>query len=479
MRTALERSQVTMLGLNTSVGNAAAGDFGLGAVPGRESEFQQAVDQALSYGSEIGASTVHCMAGTVAADDFEAAERTFIANLRTAADKAALAGVTLLLEPINHRDKPGYFLSRIEQAASIIGQVGRANVKIMFDCYHTQIMQGDLTKRFETHRELIGHVQIAAVPSRAEPDEGEINYASLCHAVEQLGYDGWIGAEYKPRGRTRGRTGLALTLVWQQHFIKVKRGQSMELGRIADDLTGATDLALMLAREGMRTVQTIGVPSADLDLSSADVVVVALKSRSIPVKDAIAQSLAAAAALKKAGAEHFFFEYCSTFDSTDEGNIGPVAAALLEFAGSSFTLACPAFPANGRTVYKGHLFVNGVPLHESSMRDHPLTPMRDPKSRAGAATADEAVGWPRNLRGCRGGAGCHQGCLQAGASRRASGRDRRCFDRHSPAIHRPGRGGISAYHRRLRCCHGPARGLSRQQCIFLLIQKGIRRSRRT
>jgi uncharacterized protein YgbK (DUF1537 family) len=152
----------------------------------------------------------------------------------------------------------------------------------------------------------------------------------------------------------------------------------MKLGCIADDLTGATDLALMLAREGMRTVQTIGVSSADLDLSGADVVVVALKSRTIPVKDAIAQSLAAAEALKRAGAEHFFFKYCSTFDSTDEGNIGPVAAALLEFAGSSFTLACPAFPANGRTVYKGHLFVNGVPLHESSMRDHPLTPMRDP-----------------------------------------------------------------------------------------------------
>jgi uncharacterized protein YgbK (DUF1537 family) len=152
----------------------------------------------------------------------------------------------------------------------------------------------------------------------------------------------------------------------------------MKLGCIADDLTGATDLALMLAREGMRTVQTIGVSSADLDLSGADVVVVALKSRTIPVKDAIAQSLTAAEALKRAGAEHFFFKYCSTFDSTDEGNIGPVAAALLEFAGSSFTLACPAFPANGRTVYKGHLFVNGVPLHESSMRDHPLTPMRDP-----------------------------------------------------------------------------------------------------
>jgi uncharacterized protein YgbK (DUF1537 family) len=151
----------------------------------------------------------------------------------------------------------------------------------------------------------------------------------------------------------------------------------MKLGCIADDLTGATDLALMLAREGLRTIQTIGVPRADLDLSDADAVVVALKSRTVPAQEAIDQSLNAAEALRKAGAPHLFFKYCSTFDSTDEGNIGPVSDALLAFTGSDFTLACPAFPANGRTVYKGHLFVNGVPLHESSMKDHPLTPMRD------------------------------------------------------------------------------------------------------
>lgn len=151
----------------------------------------------------------------------------------------------------------------------------------------------------------------------------------------------------------------------------------MKLGCVADDLTGATDLALMLAHEGLRTIQTIGVPRVGLDLSGADAVVVALKSRTIPPQEAIDQSLAAAEALKKAGAKNLFFKYCSTFDSTDQGNIGPVTEALLAFAGSDFSLACPAFPANGRTVYKGHLFVNGVPLHESSMKDHPLTPMRD------------------------------------------------------------------------------------------------------
>jgi len=212
MREALRQNGLTMLGLNTPVGDAAAGDFGLGALPGREGEFQQAVDVAVSYGSQIGASAVHCMAGTVSPDAFEAAERTFVENLKVAADKAGRAGMTVLLEPINHRDKPGYFLSRIEQAAGIIEKVARSNVKIMFDCYHTQIMQGDLTRRLETHLNLIGHVQIAAVPSRAEPDEGEIDYAGICRALDRMGYDGWVGAEYRPRGRTED--GLAWLSAW-------------------------------------------------------------------------------------------------------------------------------------------------------------------------------------------------------------------------------------------------------------------------
>lgn len=151
----------------------------------------------------------------------------------------------------------------------------------------------------------------------------------------------------------------------------------MLLGCIADDLTGATDLSLMLSREGLRTVQTTGLPPDGLDLGQADVVVVALKSRTIPAAEAVAQSLAAADWLLGAGARRLFFKYCSTFDSTDAGNIGPVAEALLRRLGADFTLACPAFPANGRSIYQGHLFVNGVPLAESSMRDHPLTPMRD------------------------------------------------------------------------------------------------------
>jgi uncharacterized protein YgbK (DUF1537 family) len=147
------------------------------------------------------------------------------------------------------------------------------------------------------------------------------------------------------------------------------------LGCIADDFTGATDLANMLVREGMRTIQTIGIPTAPV--RDADAIVVALKSRTIPASDAVAQSLAALQWLRAQGCKQFFFKYCSTFDSTDAGNIGPVAEALLQALGSDFTIACPAFPENGRTVYRGHLFVQDTLLNESGMQNHPLTPMRD------------------------------------------------------------------------------------------------------
>jgi uncharacterized protein YgbK (DUF1537 family) len=148
------------------------------------------------------------------------------------------------------------------------------------------------------------------------------------------------------------------------------------LGCIADDFTGATDLANMLVRSGMRTVQTIGIPEA-LPTVAADALVIALKSRTIPVADAIAQSLAALRWLKQQGCRQFFFKYCSTFDSTDAGNIGQVTDALLKELGSDFTIACPAFPENGRTIYRGYLFVSDVLLNESGMENHPLTPMTD------------------------------------------------------------------------------------------------------
>lgn len=151
----------------------------------------------------------------------------------------------------------------------------------------------------------------------------------------------------------------------------------MLLGAIADDLTGATDLALMLSREGMRTIQTVGVPPADFDLSDVDAVVVALKSRTNPADVAVAMSLEALRWLKTAGARQIIFKYCSTFDSTPKGNIGPVTDALARELGTDLTIVCPAFPANRRTIYKGHLFVADQLLSDSPMRHHPLTPMTD------------------------------------------------------------------------------------------------------
>ncbi|HVL77035.1 MAG TPA: 3-oxo-tetronate kinase [Noviherbaspirillum sp.] len=148
------------------------------------------------------------------------------------------------------------------------------------------------------------------------------------------------------------------------------------LGCIADDFTGATDLAGMLVRAGMRTVQMIGVPRGPLP-DDVDAAVIALKSRTSAPAQAVDESLAALERLREAGCRQFYFKYCSTFDSTDAGNIGPVTDALMDALGTDFTIACPAFPENKRTIFKGHLFVGDVLLSESGMRDHPLTPMTD------------------------------------------------------------------------------------------------------
>jgi uncharacterized protein YgbK (DUF1537 family) len=150
------------------------------------------------------------------------------------------------------------------------------------------------------------------------------------------------------------------------------------LGCIADDFTGATDLANMLVRGGMRTVQSIGIPTAEMAAGlDADAIVIALKSRTTPAAEAVAESLAALEWLRERGCEQIFFKYCSTFDSTAAGNIGQVSEALLEKLGSDFTLACPAFPENGRTIFRGHLFVQDQLLSECGMQHHPLTPMTD------------------------------------------------------------------------------------------------------
>jgi hydroxypyruvate isomerase len=195
----LRRAGQSLVMVNTAPGERE-GDFGLGAVAGREAEFQAAFDQALAYASALGATRIHCMAGKVPVT--ATAHRTFTDNLRTAADKAHDKGVTLVIEPINTRSAPGYFLTRSQQAVDIIAEVDRPNVKLLFDVFHLQIMEGDIITRLEKLKPLIGHVQIAAIPSRAEPDEGEINYRAVFDALERIGYDGVIGCEYLPRAGT-------------------------------------------------------------------------------------------------------------------------------------------------------------------------------------------------------------------------------------------------------------------------------------
>jgi hydroxypyruvate isomerase len=200
IRTEIERHALTQLGLNTARGRE--GEFGLAALPGCEREWEAAFKQALDYGTAIGACQIHCLAGIVALENRSAAERTFIGNLERAADSAAEKNINLLIEPINPRDRPNYFINRVEQAADIIAKIGRPNVKIQFDFYHAQITGGDLITRFEKHLPMIGHVQIAAVPSRAEPDEGEINYPGIFAALDRMGWSGYVACEYRPRGRT-------------------------------------------------------------------------------------------------------------------------------------------------------------------------------------------------------------------------------------------------------------------------------------
>jgi hydroxypyruvate isomerase len=206
----LERHGLTMLGINTVPGNVAAGEFGLAAVPEREHAFMQIMRQALDYVTAIGGRQIHVLAGKIPPAQRPAADKTFVANLTRAADLAAERGITLLIEPINPRDRPDYFLTRTGHAADVIRKVGRPNVRMQFDFYHAQIVGGDLLHRFEKLLPVIGHVQIAAVPSRHEPDEGEVNYSTILAEIDRLGYSGYVGAEYRPRARTEDGLGWAL-----------------------------------------------------------------------------------------------------------------------------------------------------------------------------------------------------------------------------------------------------------------------------
>jgi hydroxypyruvate isomerase len=199
---AARRNKITLLGINTAAGRFEAGERGLGALPGRERDFQATVDQSIEYCRQSGATAIHTMAGNVAAADFERGRAVFIDNLRVAAGKAAVHRLLLLLEPLNPNDNPGYFYSTVAQAASVIEELDLPNVKLQFDVYHVARAEGDVLTKLSRCLPHIGNVQIAGVPSRAEPDEGEIDYHVIFAALEAIDYAGWVGCEYRPRGDT-------------------------------------------------------------------------------------------------------------------------------------------------------------------------------------------------------------------------------------------------------------------------------------
>ncbi len=205
MKDALAQTGLRMLGLNSWPGDRAAGDFGLAALPDRVDEARREIARAVEYAVAAGVEAVHVMAGRT--DGGPAAEACFRANLNHACDLAAVHGLTILIEPINTRDVAGYHLSGTIHAERIIDELARPELKLMFDCYHMQIMQGDLAKTVEHLMPKIGHIQIAAVPDRGEPDRGEVDYRWLLAYLAVLGYQGFIGAEYQPRGKTEAGLG--------------------------------------------------------------------------------------------------------------------------------------------------------------------------------------------------------------------------------------------------------------------------------
>ncbi len=188
---------------NLPPGDWAAGDRGIACVPGREEEFRRGVATALPYARALGTPRVHAMAGLIPAGVARSAcHAVYLANLRYAAQQLAAAGLTLVIEPINTRDIPGYFLNTQAEAAEICAGIGLPNLKMQMDCYHIQVTEGDIATKLRKYASLCEHIQIAGVPERNEPDTGEVNYSYLFRLLDEIGYPGWIGCEYRPKGKT-------------------------------------------------------------------------------------------------------------------------------------------------------------------------------------------------------------------------------------------------------------------------------------
>ncbi|MFQ3789118.1 2-oxo-tetronate isomerase [Halomonas sp. A29] len=204
---ALREAGVEQVLFNMPPGDWEAGERGLASLPGREAEFRDSVIEALRYAEALGCPCVHAMAGLLPvgadADTLAAHRATYVANLRFAAAEAAKVGRQVLIEPINTRDMPGFFLSRQGQAMAVLDEVGAGNLKLQFDLYHCQVMEGDLIRHLERQFTAIAHIQIAGVPERHEPNVGEVHYPALFERLGRLGYRGWIGCEYRPAAGTR------------------------------------------------------------------------------------------------------------------------------------------------------------------------------------------------------------------------------------------------------------------------------------
>ena len=199
----LHASDLACVLVNMPAGDIDAGDRGIACLPGRESEFQDSVEVAIEYATALGSPLANCLAGVAPPEaDADRLRATLVANLTFAADRLAEAGVGLVIEPLNHHDVPGAFLSRSAQTRAVIEEVGSGNVGLQYDVYHMQIMEGDLARGLEANLDVIRHVQISDNPGRNEPGTGEINFPFIMEHLDSIGYDGWVGCEYIPSGPT-------------------------------------------------------------------------------------------------------------------------------------------------------------------------------------------------------------------------------------------------------------------------------------
>ena len=213
LRSRLRANGLTQALFNMPPGDWSKGERGLAALPGRQAQFRDTVKLALDYATALGCGLVHCMAGIVPPEVAPtSAAATYAANLAWAGEQAKAAGVKLAIEPINHRDMPGYHLNTEAQGAAIVDAIGFDKVGLQFDVYHCQTTEGDITKRMEKHLPVIVHMQIADVPARNEPGTGEIGWPFVFRKMDELGYAGWVGLEYRPAGDT------VAGLAWRKHY---------------------------------------------------------------------------------------------------------------------------------------------------------------------------------------------------------------------------------------------------------------------